>query len=251
MGVLDQVKGLKKEGLRDEEISAKLQEQGVSPSSINDAFNQMKVKEAIDAEDNLQSTQEQNKMQNPPQPGQLYTPRTQDVETSGMNVPSPEDNSDETYYTPQNYSNDSQMQNPYPETQEQTQQYYPQYYSGQGDEYSPQSQAIGTDTDTMIEIAEQVFTEKTKKMQKQLDMLSEFANIAENKIANNNERIKRIEKIIDNLQIKILEKVSSYGENIDSVKKEMSMMQESFSKVLPKLAEAHEHTTHHKTHEKK
>ena len=38
------------------------------------------------------------------------------------------------------------------------------------------------------------------------------------------------------MQIKILEKVGSYGGGLESIKKEMEMMQDSFSKTLPMLA---------------
>ena len=250
MGVLDQVNNLKKEGLRDEEISTKLREQGVSPSSIYDAFNQLKVKGAIESDNSLKvPTLNQNNyytdnmQEQPPSPGQFYTPRTVDVENS--DVQSSDLSSQEDYYVPQEYESTQEL---YPPTPGQpAQEYYPQYGYDQG-EYQPSS---GTDTDMMIEIAEQVFAEKTKKMQKQLDMLSEFASLAESKIESNNDRIKRIEKIMDNLQIKILEKVSSYGDNLEGVKKEMSMMQDSFSKVLPRLAEAHAGSHHKSESEKK
>ena len=43
--------------------------------------------------------------------------------------------------------------------------------------------------------------------------------------------MKRIESIIDKLQSSILEKVGSYGSNLDSIKKEMSMMQDSFGRI--------------------
>ncbi len=242
MGVLEKINQLKREGFKDDEISQKMQEQEISPREIEDAFNQLKVKKAVSADDSFTAPKQNYKMQNPPQnPGQFYTPRTKDIEETPMQqneMPLQED-----YYAPQNQENSS-AQN-YPASQETPQQeYYPQYNY---EEYSPKAT---TDTDTIIEIAEQVFSDKTKTFQKQLDMLSEFATLAQNKIENNNERIKRIEKIIDNLQIKILEKVGSYGENMNSIKKEMSMMQESFSKILPELAEAKKHP-HHKTEHKK
>ncbi len=46
------------------------------------------------------------------------------------------------------------------------------------------------------------------------------------------ERKEKIENIIDKLQIAILEKVGSYGKNLEGIKKEMSMMQDSFSKMV-------------------
>ena len=98
----------------------------------------------------------------------------------------------------------------------------------------------GYDTDTIIEITEQVFSEKIKKEQKQIESLNEFATLVETRISNYNERIKRIESIIDKLQIAILEKIGSYGKNIESIKNEMGMMQESFEKMVPILHEKSE-----------
>jgi hypothetical protein len=49
---------------------------------------------------------------------------------------------------------------------------------------------------------------------------------------NISDRLKKIETIIDKLQIAILEKVGSYGKNLEGIKKEMSMMQDSFSKMI-------------------
>jgi len=46
------------------------------------------------------------------------------------------------------------------------------------------------------------------------------------------ERLKKIETTMDKLQIAILEKVGSYGQNLDGIRKEMSMMQDSFSKMV-------------------
>lgn len=112
------------------------------------------------------------------------------------------------------------------EQEEQSQQeYYPQ------EEYNDYSSPIGTDTDTMIEIAEQVFSEKMQKIQNHLEKLNESQTLSQVKIDSTAERLKRIETIIDNLQISILNRVGSYGKNLDNVKKEMSMMQDSFRKI--------------------
>jgi hypothetical protein len=40
------------------------------------------------------------------------------------------------------------------------------------------------------------------------------------------------------LQIAILERIGSYGKNLESIKSEMEMMQNSFEKIVPKLHEA-------------
>jgi len=98
----------------------------------------------------------------------------------------------------------------------------------------------------MIEIAEQVFAEKMRKIQRQLEDLNEFKTLTETKLNNATSRLKRIEQVMDKLQMAILEKVGSYGRGLDSIKKEMSMMQDSFSKTLPALVSKHSHTVVHK-----
>lgn len=112
----------------------------------------------------------------------------------------------------------------------------PQQEADQPDEYYPQDSyegySTGMDTDTVMEIAEQVFFEKIKTIQKQVELMNEFRNLAQSKIENIDERLKRIETSISNLQSAILEKIGEYGTNLESIKNEMGMMQDSFGKVM-------------------
>lgn len=237
MGVLEKIKEMRNQGIPDEDITKKLQEQGISPKAIMDAFNQEQIKNAVSAES---SDGENNMNLSIPKPGQqtqgagiggqqFYRPRSQEMNESAQD-----------YYEP--YSTQSQgMQQPpqqynYPETDQYDQEeYYPQQSYSQ-DYYS---QPQGYSADTQIEIAEQVFSEKIKKIQKQIDSMTEFAKLAETKISNNHERIKRIENTMDKLQISILDKIGDYGKNITGIKNEMQMMQDSFSKMLPELKGKH------------
>ncbi|MCH8945914.1 MAG: hypothetical protein IIA85_03255 [Nanoarchaeota archaeon] len=110
--------------------------------------------------------------------------------------------------------------------------YYPQpqqgQLQGQEDYYSPGE----FDTSTIIEISEQVFSEKIQILQKKIEDVTEFKVLAESKMKNLLERITNIEKVINNLQISIIRKVGSYGENLENIKNEMSMMQDSFRKMV-------------------
>lgn len=121
----------------------------------------------------------------------------------------------------------------------------------QNQEYAPQSQEYGNypmqqqeyysappQSDNTLEIAEQVFAEKSQKIIQQVKDIQEFKTIAETKIDSMNERLKKIESIIDKLQASILHQVGSYGDNLESIKKEMSMMQESFGKVIKSSSES-------------
>ncbi len=208
MAILDRVTNMKKEGLSDQEVSNKLLDEGIAPRAINDALNQAQIKKAVEGE-------------------QMETNETQDQQTYS---PMPEQ---ENYYPPSQPATVSQDY--YSQQPQQQQEYYPQENYGGGYEEG-YSNAGNIGTSTIMEVAEQVFEEKIKNIQKQLENLGEFATLSKTKIDNFEKRLEKIESTIETLQIKILERVGSYGQGIDSIKKEMSMMQDTFSKTLPKLA---------------
>ena len=208
MGVLDQIGQMRSQGLEDEDIVQKLQEQGIPPKAISDALGQEQIKRAV--------SDEYSPPPNAPYPGNV--PQNPGVQEESQNYP-------QEQYQPQ-------------------QEYYPQ----QGYENSYQ-QAGGMDTSTIIEISERVFAEKTQKMQKQLKEISDFKILAEGKLENLSERLKRIENMIDKMQIEILERVGGFGKNLETARKEMDMMQESFAKVVPSLVEKHQHHEHKEPHE--
>jgi hypothetical protein len=222
MGILEDINNMKNQGMQEKDISKKLLEKGASPRAIEDAFNQMRIKKAVSAEATGEDGMEPSIMK--AGAPSLYIPKTQEIEHDS-----------ESFYSPQPAP-------PLPQFNDETQtQAYGDYT--QQEEYVPQEGYVepgmggGSDTDTIIEIAEQVFSEKIKKEQKQIEILNEFATLAEAKISNDHERIKRIEEIIDKLQIAILEKIGSYGRNLDTIKNEMGMMQESFEKMIPEVHE--------------
>ena len=139
-----------------------------------------------------------------------YQPPTPSEQTEEQ--PAPQENHQDQVYSPQA-----------PQQQE--------YYSPQDYQQPGYEQQQGFDSSTIIEIAEQVFAERMQKTQRQIDQMMEFRSITEGKMESISERLKRIEMTMDKLQIAILEKVGSYGSNLESIKKEMSMMQDTFGKV--------------------
>ncbi|MDD5012146.1 MAG: hypothetical protein PHQ66_00660 [Candidatus Nanoarchaeia archaeon] len=207
MGVLDDVVGMKKQGYADSDIVNALSRQGVSPKEINDALKQAEIKNAVSDygyEGMEQSVMQGEDMAVPlPQNGQMY----------------------QQEYAPQ----EQQQQYAQPEYAPQE----PQYYQPGGyEQYAAPSPSSAIDTDTVMEISDQVFSDKIKKFQKVLDATSEAAIVLQSKFENISERLKKIEMTMDKLQIAILEKVGSYGTNLESIKKEMSMMSDSFSKMV-------------------
>jgi len=220
MGLLDQITLMKTQGKSDQEIIGSLQEQGIPPKMISDALSQAQIKEAVSkplTEGMQESIMENTEYQEP------YEREMQAPQEIVSPIASPAEYPQQAIY-PMQYPQQSQEYS----TQEYSQDYYPQEY------YPQEGYAYGgiTDTGTLIEIAEQVFSDKIKKIQKQADVLSEFKVLTETRLNTVEERLRRIETTIDKLQLSILDKIGSYGTSIESVKKEMSMMQDSFSKVI-------------------
>lgn len=217
MGILEQTIKMKEEGIPEQEIIDELSRQGISPREIDDTLRQAQIKSAISNQEIGEDLQPSVMSENVPSPNDTYQPMP-------YNNPQGQEYAQQEEYVPvpqEQYSPLPQIQ--YPMVQEQ------QYYQPGGyEQYSP----AGIDTDTIMEIADQIFSEKIKKIQKLLDATSEAAIILQTKTENISERVKKIETTIDKLQIAILEKVGSYGSNLESIKKEMSMMQNSFSKMV-------------------
>jgi hypothetical protein len=209
MGALEQVTQMRREGRTDEEIISKLKEQRVSPKEINEALNHSQIKNAVS----------DIRGDDPPEPLPEDSQQYSDQSYGDYN---------QTTQEQQNVGYDqSQVYNPQP------QEYYPQQsYQGYGDTYSQQ-----TSTDTIIEVSEQVFEEKSSDIVKKIDSFEEFKSLTQTRLEDLNERVKRIEMLMDKLQAAILEKIGSYGSNLESIKKEMSMMQDSFSKTLSPMVE--------------
>lgn len=217
MGLIDEITQMRNQGMDEQEIVDELRQRNISPREINDALSQSHIKNAVSNSEEMQQSVMGEEGSYVPKPTDAYTPQTQDI--GGQ----------------QNF-----MQ----------QQGYPQqdYYQGGYDEYSQDSSG----SDIMIEVAEQVFATKIKKIDKQVDELAQMKTLMQTKLDNVEDRLARMEKIIDKLQIAILEKIGSYGQNLNSIKKEMSMMQNSFGKIVNRAVShpIHKSTTH-KTAKKK
>lgn len=216
MGVLEQVIQMRESGMPDQDISSQLQEQGVSPKAINDALNQANIKSAVGngTEDMVSGNEEYIPT---PQGKGVYQPQTQQEYAEEVYSPQPMGTRTEEYI-------------------------YQEPYQGGGQSYA------GTDADTMIEISQQVFSEKIRKIQQQIDDMSEFRTIYQTKTDGIYERLKKIESTIDRLQSAILEKVGSYGQGIESVKKELSMMQDTYGKIVDAISDKHHHQSASQEH---
>ncbi|MEK6906731.1 MAG: hypothetical protein AABW81_03850 [Nanoarchaeota archaeon] len=203
MGVLEQINQMRSNGISDNEIIKSLREQGVTPREIEDSFSKLQIKNAVSGDISDSWI--------PEAPVHEDTEIYSQEQTGGA-------------YPQEDYTPQPNQQ--YPAQQD----YYPQEGNLQEGYGYPSAQPI--DTDNMIEIAEQVFSEKVKNLLKQIEALNEFKTLSQTKIDYTLERLKRIESMIDQLQISILDRVSSYGKSLDNTKKELTMMQDSFEKMI-------------------
>src|SRR4030042_2272155 len=145
MGILEDINTMKNQGMNEKDISKKLQEKGASPKAIEDAFNQMRIKQAVSAESSVSGEEgmEPSIMKNIPKEPisptpQLYVPKTQEI-----------DRESEEFYSPRSPQQDPPQFN--------DEQQIPMY-SNYPEEYMPQEVYADTemggayDTDTVIEI---------------------------------------------------------------------------------------------------
>ena len=230
MSAIDEIKKMRLEGRSDQEIYQSLQQEGFPGNEIQEALAQTQIREAVIAppqgplilSDNLPAQEYQPQLQEPIIP----TPFAQEYDSSyGSLQPS-------LMNQPEQYAETPEYQTEYPQEQQYDSQYtqYPQISS-----------------DTITEIAEQTVAEKLSKIRNELEKVIDIKITTETKLSNLNERLQRIEKIIDNLQLSIMQKVGEYTENVADLKNEVIETQKSFT-TLSHKAQHHPHHTHQ--HEK-
>jgi len=245
MGILEQITKLKSQGIPDNQIIAIMQEQGFNPKQINDAVNQSHIKNAVSNEQIPQDMDGMNPSMmganpelQPPMPEKTNNP---DEFRDQSEFPPYEEYIPQEPQSPQSDFQQQkfyQAQETYQQPDFQQQQYYPPQENYQAQEFYNQPQDFSSNsTDTMIDVAEQVFDEKIMEIKKQVQETNELKNIAEVRLNNVEKRLDKIESLIDKLQISILDKIGSYGNNLQSIKSEMSMMQDSFGKMINPLKE--------------
>jgi hypothetical protein len=223
MAALDRVRTLQQQGQNDSSIAQTLQEEGIPPREINDALAQSRIKNAV-SQGNMQPRMNQNTQQ-----------RTMEMEPSMMdsspNIPTPNDVQPMPQEGP--YAQEYQGQDFYDPNQSQE---YQEPYPNQG--YADQGyggEQTYSSNETVTEIASQIINEEMKETKKTLNDLKETKILLAAKVEKIDQRLERIEKIIDSLQTILLRKATEQEQNIGDIKSEMMQMQEGFSKILNPL----------------
>lgn len=239
MSTLEEIRQMMREGKSGQEIAATLQQRGVPMHEIENAFSQAQIKEAVIA---------------PSMP----MPSGEDL-VSTSPIPEPPRFDEKLSEEPPAYNLEpSMMQMPQGEQQQEVSAPYPsapevvpepgQPYAEQYD-YSQYAQPQ-ISADTISEIAEQIVSEKLSKMRTKIDKVIDLKTTVEAKVSHLNERLQRIENIIDNLQMSILQKVGEYTINVADLKKELVETQKSFGALEQGKIGYHERKQH-KVHKRK
>lgn len=260
MTTTEEVRRLQREGKSDQDIIGQLKKSGVPEREVIDAVSQTKIRDAVFSDDNEEGQEADN----------LGIQNNYSGGMSGqteMNAPTPGQYSQysEEYSSPDSGEYSEMQPSMLASGSGEQQEYYPQTQAFQGEEiqgsqdaygaypqYQPYQEAMSSDMIT--EISEQVVTEKLSVLQDRLEKVIDMKTVMDAKISSVSERLMRIEKIIDRLQLSLLQKVGEYVNDVDNVRKELEETQKSFASLHRKKAvhhpthhvEHHEETHHHK-----
>ncbi|MBI2632425.1 hypothetical protein HYW75_05455 [Candidatus Pacearchaeota archaeon] len=241
MGTLEDIRKMQQEGYTEQDIINSLAEKGIPYSEINNSLAQTKIKQAVDAPAVMEDSSASAPMPKEQTMTQLMS-QTQGMQPSVLGSESQEaqkteDQSDQAEQPAPSQQQQEQPQQPqqefappaYPEEQQSS---YPQDYN-QYPQYQSYPQ-YGTEADAISDIAEQVLLEKISPLKSKIEAVLDLRSILETKISLIDDRVKRIEKIIDRLELSILQKVGSQLQNIEDIKSEMIETQKSFKSLLNK-----------------
>jgi len=224
MATLDRVIEMQGQGLSEAQISSQLQNEGVSPKEVSDSLNQAKIKNAVSPPEGMTPAQGTQGMQESIMPG---TPQEQPSQepAPGQGAEMPAGQPNPEVYEPQPVQEGQPQDDYYTQT--------PQAYSGQ-EYYAPQGSA---DTETISEIAEQVVTEKLNELKKKTGDVAAFKTAIQDRVADIDDRLKRIEGSIDKLQQAVIGKIGEFGESSTMIHKDLNNLHGTVSKLMNPLVD--------------
>jgi hypothetical protein len=112
--------------------------------------------------------------------------------------------------------------------------------------YQPYQDVMSSDVIT--EISEQIVNERLSVLHEKIEKILDMKTVVEANMTNLNDRLKRMEKIVDQMQVSILKKVGEYMTDIQDVKQELEETQKSF--VAIQNTRPSTHSVKHKTEKK-
>ncbi len=224
MGIIEEIARMQKEGLSDENIYSAFKSRGVSSEEISEAISGAHIKSEVSSFDKQQNQNMAEQSQQRKEP-ETMQPSILNQESSIINPTTPADQ-------PQQ----SAAYDTYAQSQQQSYdpQYSPQQYDSSQQQYSAPQYSPSLSSDTISEISEQTAEEKIAPLRNAIEKSIDLKNTLSTRLDYLDERLKRIERILDRLQLSILQKVGDYVTNVEDMKKELSETQKSFKSLASK-----------------
>jgi len=197
MGIIEDVKKMQQEGRSEQETVNALQSQGHGTAEIYDGIAQARIKDAVTASPPEQTlgAEPRYASEGSMQPSLLGQQTVQEVHEEPPAQPSAAYDA------------------------------YPQQYQ----DYS----YAAPSADAVTEIVEQIVAEKLANLKQTMEKVIDLRTAIDTRLEYLDERLKRIEKIIDRLQLSVLQKVGEYMTNVEDIKTELQETQKSFKSLLP------------------
>lgn len=204
MGLMEEVQGMQEQGMEESDIVRRLVSMGFPEEEIRDSISQTKIKGAVSG----------NAGDEGMQPSMMSQQETQ--EASETSYPSGQGQNQGQEMATAPYVMPAPGAAPAGQQYQEYQQYQPTQIS----------------SDTISEIAEQVTMDKLSSIRQHLEKTLDMKNTFEAKIESMDQRLQKIEKLIDRLQLSILQKVGEYVTNVEDMKKELQETNTSFKSLM-------------------
>ena len=199
MATIDRITQLQQQGFQEQEIIEQLKKENYPIKEINEGLNQSRIKSAVYQE-------------------QSYPQQDSGMEQSILQQNPPSAEQEQELTPPQAEQ--------YPEYQQPAEGY-------PADAYYPEQSSYGVDTIT--EIAEQIVTEKFRKINEQIGDIPIFKERMTSKLNELDSRLKSIENSIESLQQAIIGKIKDFGDSNKVVHKDLENLHDTMSKMMNPL----------------
>lgn len=199
---------MQEEGKSDAEIIAVLTEEGLKPTQISEALNQARIKQAVEAKAKEKKARAKEAEEGGLAPSILTARREELTEAEEVPMPSKEAKKVAKGMPPE--------------------EAYPY-------EYAEGEAAPAIDTEAIEEIAEEIVNEKWEEAKAKISSVIEWKEYTESRLKSMDEKMQRIESVLDRLQAALLGEVKKYGQSVKDLGTEMQSLEGAFSKILSPL----------------
>ncbi|UZE93789.1 MAG: hypothetical protein IB618_03410 [Candidatus Pacearchaeota archaeon] len=220
---VNEVLRLIKQGYTDADIIRYLREQDYSPTEINDAMNQAKIKIEL---------AETAGMETEVAPAEYAETAEEEMTPSIMSQEEVE--AGPVYYAPAPAEEEAPAEAPVEEVPLTTEAGYPYSYPYAYPTEAPGAQVMPSTTE-MEELAEEIINEKWQEFMRKAGDIPEFKTNVKSRLKSAEDRTKRLERAFERLQETTLLRVQEQGRDIKALSTEIGALEGAFSKILEPL----------------